>query len=194
MPDTQDRRKLVWITAVVLVVLGVGGYLGFAPNRNPDNGASHQRMPSRSGMHSPTSTPDQPSAVDTGPQISIAVNWLINYHSARWFDPDPTAWINRTLPYITPKLATSYQQDRDAPAGKDWSTFVAHQCTTTVTDTHGVIPTEAPRSSTSVFVDVSGTAVTTCTNGSAPVPRQRVSATVEVVQSGGVWRVDSQPF
>lgn len=129
----------------------------------------------------PTGEPDSPT--------SAARAWLAAYHYANWRE-QPTAWIDRVQPYVTARLHRRNASLRGGHTGVDWQRFVQYQCVTAATDIDAVIPPEAPRTRTTVNVQVAGTLATNCAYGQPEQPRQPIAATIVTVKSHGQWRVD----
>ncbi len=131
-----------------------------------------------------------PSGAD--PQ-TVAMAWLIAYRSASWED-DALAWINRASALATPPLAASYEALRAGKGGGiAWNEFAANHCVATVTDTGAVIPAEAPRTDSTVAVQVGATLVTACGSGKA-VPKEELAVTLTLTKVDNQWKVASHDF
>ncbi len=122
------------------------------------------------------STPPEPSSrgpgrsitsptTDTsgaGSVIENATKWFVAYHSMRWTDTSPADWIDRVRPFVSARLHDSDETLRHGPRGAEWTEFVAGRCTTSMTDVDAVIPPEAPRTASVVYVHVIGSSHTAC--------------------------------
>ena len=180
---------LAWAGGVVVVVAVLGGayLLGLRPPATaPAPGAG------------PTpGSPDLPVTVaaSADPRQS-AMAWLRGERSLSYLDPAPWTWTARVAPVVTGSLASEYLADRGAGGGAEWTDFLAQRCVTTVTNPAAVIPPEAPRSDSEVYVQVSGQAVTRCAVGEAPGGGvEQVSATVELVRgTKGYWRASRRLY
>ncbi|GGM67803.1 hypothetical protein GCM10012275_43010 [Longimycelium tulufanense] len=141
----------------------------------------------------PHTTPVRPTpqAPVTEP-VETARRWLLAYRTRDWTDPGPAVWIDRTRPYVTGAFAAENEQARGGTRGAHWEEFVRRRCRTRVEKATGVIPPEAPRGDTGVYVQVSGIITTTCTAGE-PHPDEPTSATVSVLRGpDGRWRVNQR--
>jgi hypothetical protein len=160
-------------------------------------GAPDPPAPQSAGTVPPASTAPSPAttaiaAPDPDSPLFAAIGWLVAYHSASWTDGSPAAWIDRVRPYVTDPMHTSNETLRTGGGGTDWADYLRQHCTSTVTDTHAVIPPESPGTNTAANVLVTGTIHTTCTAGSSAQPTEQASATLVVVKTSTGWRVDQR--
>ncbi len=128
--------------------------------------------------------------------LLAATAWLRGYRTQVWTDPQPWSWTTRVLPVVTGDLAGDYRTVQTAAGGAEWADYVARRCATDVSALGAVIPAEAPRSATEVYVQVTGDAVTHCAIGAPPGGgTEHLAATVELVRgAGGLWRVTSRLY
>jgi hypothetical protein len=189
----MTSRLRVWgLTAaavVVVVLLGFGAYLLGAGRTPPQVGGGPVAGPS-----SPTVVP-VPVTPTTDPLRSATV-WLRGYRTQSWTDPQPWSWTVRVAPVVTGELAGQYRTVQSAAGGAEWADYVARRCATQVSGLGAVVPAEAPRSDTEVYVQVTGDAVTQCGTGPAPGGgTEHLAATVELVRGGdGLWRVTNRLY
>lgn len=145
----------------------------------------------------PAQTPPPPDAAPSTPAATpeaAGLAWLTTTNTLSWRDPAPEAWVARAEPYLTGDALRAAAEARNGGAGPDWDRMTSDRCTQRVIDTGSVIPPEAPRSDTVVYVQVSGTVVQQCATGT-PLPPQPIAATLELARSTeGTWRVSSQLF
>jgi hypothetical protein len=180
----------VWLV-VVLVVLGVAGYVLGATG-------SHQA----GSVAAPAPTPATPAPVVFGPvaasadPVSSAVSWLRGFRQQSWVDEAPWSWVARVAPVVTGSLASQDQSSVGADGGQQWRDFVSRRCVSRVSPPGGVIPPEAPRTASTVWVQVVADVMTGCETGPAPGgPVEHVAATVELVRgSDELWRVSQRAF
>lgn len=195
----QRSRIAVGAAAAVVAVslVGTAYWLGTRSQQPaaaapaPNTSASTSR-PARTTPPSTSATSALPAPNDP---VTASVDWLITYEGRSW-QQSPGQWVDAVAPYVTDQLEQQYAPDRDGSAGASWPAFVTAHCTTTVQQAGGVIPDEAPRTDTTVYVQVSGSAVTTCTNGQPPPPASvPVAATLEVQRGAdGRWRVNDRMY
>lgn len=199
---TADRRTCrAAKTATVVVAASVALVAGCtsspaAPVRpGPPPTSGPARVP-RSATPLPLlAQPDTTAAAGTNSPADAAEHWLAAYRSMSWTDGTPTAWIARVRPYVTARLDRQDEQYADAGGGADWQTFVAGQCTSTVTDLGAVIPSESPGTAIAVNVEVTATVYTACDAGQSTSPTETASATLVVIPlSDGSWRVDQRLY
>lgn len=184
------RGLLLVVTVVGVALLATGAYL---------LGAT--RTPSPDGLGGPVVVPSAP-ATPPGPvtpspdPLRSATAWLRGYRTQSWTDPQPSTWAARVRPVVTGTLAAQYLGLRDADGGSEWVDYVARRCVTTVLSPGAVIPAEAPRSDSEVYVQVTGNAVTRCGTGLAPGGgSEALAATVELVRGpDGLWRVANRLY
>jgi hypothetical protein len=136
------------------------------------------------------------TAVPSTDPVQSAAAWLRAYRSLAYSDPGPATWVDRVTPVVTSRLAERYQTYRGGTAGADWAEYVNRMCVTTVDDAGGVVPDEAPRTDTSVNVQVGGTVTTRCADGKVPPrPDESAGMTVELeLGDDGLWRVDKRLY
>jgi hypothetical protein len=188
-PPPRARRAVATLAGLLLAATGC------STDTNRTNAQAPPNPPS-AGTLSPPAAPAPSTATtaipapDPDSPLTAAVGWLVAYHSAKWTDDTPAAWIDRVRPYVTDTMHTSNEPLRSGGGGTDWADYVRHHCTNTVTDTHAVIPPESPGTHTAANVQVTGTIHTTCTAGSPPSPTEQTSATLVVVKTSNGWRVD----
>jgi hypothetical protein len=182
-------------------VATLAGVLVLAAGCSADTSRTSTPLPPAeqpAGTFSPSAAPAPSTATaafpapDPDSPLTAAVGWLVAYHSASWTDATPAAWIDRVRPYVTDALHASNETLRSGGGGTDWADYLRQHCTSTVTDTHAVIPPESPGTDTTANVHVTGTVHTTCTAGSPPSPTEQASATLVVVKTGRGWRVDQR--
>jgi hypothetical protein len=181
---------LTGAAVVVALVLGAGAYM---------LGADRTGSPSALGAPvtappAPTLTPS-PVAPATDPLVAASA-WLRGYRTQSWTDPRPWSWTTRVLPVVTGQLAGEYRTVQSAPGGAEWADYVARRCATAVSAVGAVIPGEAPRSDTEVYVQVSGEALTQCGVGAPPGEgAEHLAATVELLRGpDGLWRVTNRLY
>ena len=135
--------------------------------------------------------------------VATAVAWLQAFRDIAYTDPGPTAWIERVRPVVTDRLALTYDQARAGTVGADWASFVARHCTATVHDGYALVPDEAPRTRTTVSVQVVGTLQTRCASAggnavgedAAPQPDEALAATLTLrLSNNGLWKVDQRLY
>lgn len=191
-PTRRTHRALPMLTA--LLVLAAGCSTVTDPTSTP---APFSPQPAAT-LPAPTApTPSTPTTMALAPDpddpLTVATSWLVAYHSASWTDSSPAAWIDRVRPYITDNMHASNETLRAGGGGTDWADYVRQHCTSTVTDTHAVIPPESPGTDTTANIQVTGTIHTTCTAGPARAT-EPASATLVVVKTTTGWRVDHRLF
>ncbi len=186
----MTARGLVIVASVVaaVAVIVLAYLLGTHTNHHPAPAAAVGAPPSAPPeVHRGAPPVDDP--------VTAATAWLRAYRGLQWTDPSPSGWVDRVRPYIGDDLAAEYDRARQGSAGTSWITFVHDKCTTTVRDSGGVIPPEAPHAPDSVYVQVAGTVLTECAAGQPPTPSEPVAATVEVRRiAGGRWVVYRRLF
>ena len=192
-PTERGRRRwLPLVCAVVAVlVLGVVAYLLGATRAAPAGRLG-------GGVASPSTPPvmSAPVVPSQDPLVS-ATAWLRGYRTQSWTDAEPWSWTTQVLPVVTGQLAAEYRAVRGAPGGAEWAGYVARRCVTAVSGVGAVIPGEAPRSDTEVYVQVSGDALTRCGVGAPPGEEgtEHLAATVELVRGpNGLWRVTNRLY
>lgn len=205
--EARPRRR--WLQGVgiatVVAVLGIGAYaLGQASREAPQAGLPNSPVVAPAPPSAGTAPPRGAPAVAAGPDpVVVATSWLQAYRSVRFDDPTPAAWIDHVRPVVTDRLAATYEQYRDGSVGADWTQFVSRQCMTTIEDLNGVIPDEAPRTATTVNVQVAAVLRTRCAAGSGDGSgvgdevgaNGPVSATVTLKKArDGLWRVDKRLY
>jgi hypothetical protein len=128
--------------------------------------------------------------------VESAAAWLSAYRSVRYDDPTPMAWLDRVRPVVTQRLGTEYEGYRDGSIGAGWEEFGRQRCSAAVEDAGGVIPREAPRTRTTVHVQIAGTLHTRCQDPTAAQrPVEDLAATLKLVRGGdGLWRVDRRLY
>lgn len=130
--------------------------------------------------------------------IVAATTWLAAYRTVRYTDPTPTTWAQRVAPLLTePARSQIAQQAAVGVAGASWERFTAGRCNTRVAELAAVIPPEAPRTTTTVYVQVTGVVVTSCDAGSVgDQPDEAIAATLELRQEPGraIWQVARRLF
>jgi hypothetical protein len=175
------------VVLVAAVLTLVGYVLGTSGGRSGSPGA----------VPPPPSGPAVfvPVAAAADPLMS-AVAWLRGYRQQSWTDPEPSSWVGRVAPVVTGSLAREYQGVQGAGGGQEWRDFVARRCVSSVTPPGGVIPPEAPRSASEVWVQVTADVLTHCQTGPAPGQAvEHVAATVELARGlDGLWRVSQRAF
>lgn len=198
----QARRHVVVKVLGVMLALGLlvgAAYLigasttmGTTPPAPPD----HAAAPSAPAVPLPTAVPVPPLALaePSADPVASAQAWLAAYRSVRYDDPTPMAWLDRVGPVITQRLSTEYY--REGSVGAGWAEFVRHQCSGAVENVGGVIPREATRTRTTVYVQVAGILHTRCQDPTAPQwPAEDLAATVELARgSDGPWRVERRLY
>lgn len=198
----MNRRSRIAVGAAAAVVaaslVGTAYWLG-TRNEQP---AAAAPAPTTSPSSSTSSTVTTPATSPTtsalpapNDPVTAGVDWLITYEGRSWQQP-AGQWVDAVAPYVTDQLEQQYVPDRDGSVGAAWPAFVTAHCTTVVQQAGGVIPDEAPRTDTTVYVQVSGSSVTTCTNGQPPPPATvPVAATLEVQRgTDGQWRVNDRMY
>lgn len=131
-------------------------------------------------------------AAPSGDPLETAGEWLQATLALSAADPEPTAWLDRVAPVVTGPLAAQHRDVRDlGSAGAGWDEFVARGCSTTVVDLGGTIPPEAPRTPSTVYVQIAGQQVTSCRGDELgrPAAVDPVAATLELQLGDGLWRV-----
>ena len=134
------------------------------------------------------------STASTGSPQGAAVAWFTALRTASFRDAS-TAWIQKVAPYVTPAMAAAYRKvGADGKGGgADWASFVAEQCVSVVVNAAGVIPAEAPVTTTAAHVQVSATLTTACRTGSR-ASSEFIAATVLVTNQHGSWKVAKREF
>lgn len=176
---------------VVVGALGGCAVLGLGGSGDQDgDGAAAGAAPTSTTAAGPALR----AAVPSDDPLATAQQWLQATVAVSAADPGPAAWLDRVEPVVTGPLAQQLREVPGAgPAGAGWEEFVARGCSTAVVDVGGTIPPEAPRSPTSVYVQVAGQQVTTCRGEDPADPvTEPVAATVELRLDDGVWRVAQQ--
>jgi hypothetical protein len=156
-----------------------------------DSGARDHRRHQLPGAQ-PT-TPAGPNS-PTGSPETVAKHWLLQYRSAAWTDPGPSAWIDRVRPYVTRSMNITNETLRGKPGGADWTTFVRLHCTSNVIDIAAIVPPESPGTATAANVQVSGTVRTSCAAGTTSAPTEITAMTLVVIATPHGWRVDQRLF
>lgn len=180
-----------WVAAVLAFVLVGASAYWMGASQDPDPGGSSGPVA--------TSPPAAGAPISVTPSqdpLQSAIAWLRGYRTQAWTDPQPWTWTTRVLPAVTGALSDQYRALRNADGGSEWLDYVARRCSTTVSAPGAVIPDEAPRSTTEVYVQVTGNAVTNCGTGLAPGgTSEQLAATVELVRgSDGLWRVRNRLY
>lgn len=124
----------------------------------------------------------------------MATKWFVAYHSMRWTDTSPADWIDRVRPYVSARLHERDETLRHGARGAEWTEFVAGRCTTTMTDVDAVIPPEAPRTASTVYVHVIGTSRTACATADPVPPPSVEAATLMLIETPNGWRVDERLY
>jgi len=126
--------------------------------------------------------------------IAVALSWLSTYRGAVYTD-QPSAWIPRIQPFVTPHLFATYETllTNSAGAGADWARFVANKCSSVVIGAGGVVPAEAPHNATLRYVQAAGTLHNTCAAGT-PLPDEALAVTLTMVKTGNQWRVNARNY
>lgn len=189
----SDRWLLGAGALLVVVVVVAGGYaLGTAAG--PGSVADGARGKAAAQGPAEVVLLPLPGAVASEDPVESALAWLRAARTQR-FDDAPTAWIDRVLPVVTARLAQEYESYREGSVGADWAEFVQDRCTATVEEAGGVVPEEAPRSPSTVSVQVAGSLLTRCDRkDAAPRPTEHLAATLELIrQADGRWRVNERP-
>ena len=134
------------------------------------------------------------SAASTGTPQGAAVAWLTALRTASFGDA-AGGWVHKVTPYVTASLEISYRKIAASGrgGGADWTTFVQHQCVSTLVNAAGIIPPEAPVSADAAHVQVSGTLATVCRSGTK-ASTQFLAATVLVIKDHGRWAVAKREF
>lgn len=156
--------------------------------------------PSTTAATTPANPAPPPPEVDMPPSTpaatpeAAAIAWLTTTNTLSWRDSGPDAWVTRAEPYLTGDALQAAQHARSGSPSADWARMTSDRCIQRVIDVDGVIPPEAPRTDTVVYVQVSGTIVQECATG-APLPPQPTAATLEITRSAvGTWQVSAQLF
>lgn len=215
---TGPRRRIGRISAGAAVVVVVAGLVAgaFVVGRNTGQRGPlpAQVEPVPTAQSAPvTTSPIEPSPepstgrpnapaplVEVEPSTDPVLSsqaWLAALRTVRFDDPAPTAWIDRVRPVVTAELAAGYERLRDGSTGADWTSFVEQGCVADVGDLDGVVPRGAPRTQTTVNVQVVGTLQTRCTDqdGAAAHPDEQLAATIVLRRAtGGVWLVDERLY
>lgn len=186
---TTRSLAIVASAALAAVVIGIAYLLG--THSTHPAGATAVGTPLSAGA----SSARPPDPVVVADPVATATAWLRAYRGISWRDPSPSSWVDRVRPYVGDDLAADDDRARQGTAGTSWMSFVHDQCTATAREVGGVIPPEAPRAPTSVYVQVSGTVVTQCAPGAPPRPLEPVAATVELRRlADGRWVVQRRLF
>lgn len=190
----RPSKTLVLVAALAAVVFAGAFALGRAnvsPPTPVDPGLSSPDFASTAGE---ASSYPSPVAGATQP-ADAATGWLRTSRTLDWTDPSATAWTGRVQPYVTDALLDTYTGTGATGPGVEWTEFVEKQCSTRVVNSGTTVPDEAPRTDTTVFVQVAGQVVTSCLRGQPTTPSEDAAATLEVVRaSDGNWRVNKQLF
>lgn len=175
------------VVAGVVAVVAVAAFTATGDGEPAVSEASSPRVPPAAQTQ-----PGLPVAVASDDPLQTAQQWLQATLAVTAADPFPTAWLDRVAPVVTGPLADQHGEvRRSGPVGAGWEEFVARDCFTTVLDVGGTIPPEAPRTPTTVYVQIAGRQVTSCRGDrpGQPTADDPVAATVELRLDGGVWRV-----
>lgn len=197
--------SVVGLFALVFVIAFFVGRGASAPDAPAPDGALEPPAtgalvpPGDSAGPNTSAAPKAPLSAATeaaADPTDAATGWLRTSRGLDWTDPTPTTWTSRVRSYATDVLMASYSQTNSTGPGVGWDQFVQARCSTRVLNAGASVPSEAPRTNTSVYVQVSGQVVTTCLDGPAPSPgNEDASATVEVRRgTDGAWRVNHQLF
>lgn len=183
---SRNRRR-VWVPvavagAAVVAVVAVGVALsgdtgGPTPTTSPTTPHPGAGEAGASGADPTAVVTSRPSA----DPIATAQNWLTAYRTVGYRDPSPTSWAQRVAPLLAePARSQIAQQAATATGGASWERFTAGRCDTHVSGLGAVIPPEAPRTTATVYVQVTATVVTSCAAGAAVQPDEPFSATLEL--------------
>lgn len=190
--DAGRRRRVAALGAVLVLATScsVDPTARTAPTDGPFPTATAPSVPvtgPATAVLPPTVGVD-PGRPDLSSAQSAAKEWLTRYQSASWQDPLPSAWVARTRPVVTQKLALEYEQLLNGGGGASWAKLVSGKCTDTVAGVTATFPSEVPPSERSAVVLVTGTLVTNCPG--VDQTSEPVAATVSVVlEADGLWRV-----
>lgn len=194
-PRRRWRGVLGAVLAAALLVVGAYALGAATVEREPSDVPAAGPEPAPPQTERPELA-QLPAAEPSDDPIASAVAWLVSYRSVRYDDAAPTAWIDRVSPIVTDGLGREYERYREGSAGAEWEEFVRQRCTATVEDADGVIPAEAPRSRSSLSVQVAGSLQTTCpSDGGESRPAEELAATVQLLKGGdGLWRVNRRLY
>jgi hypothetical protein len=192
------RPGAVVAVVVVCVVLAVAGYVLGTGSRG---GARSGSGPGGAPVGGP-GAPAPPPPVVFGPvapamdPVASAASWLRGFRQQSWTDPAPWSWVARVAPVVTGQVAGDDQASVGAGGGEQWREFVAGRCVSRVSTPAGVIPPEAPRTASTVWVQVIADVTTSCKTGPPPGgPVEHVAATVQLVRApDGLWRVGTRSY
>ena len=149
---------------------------------------SSSREPGTSTTSPTTETPNESSVID------VTTKWFVAYHSMRWTDTGPAAWIDRVRPYVSARQHDRDETLRNGARGAEWTEFVAGRCATSMTDVEAVIPPEAPRTASVVYVHVIGSSHTACTTADPVLAPSVEAATLMLIKTPSGWRVDERLY
>jgi hypothetical protein len=170
--------------------------VAFGPTDDPGPVADQVGPPPTDGSGS-TAVATGPSPGPSTDPVTTAENWLTAYRTIGYRDPGPTSWAGRVTPLLAePMRSQIADQAASGSGGVSWERFTTRRCSTHVSDVGAVVPAEAPRTPTTVYVQVTGTVITSCDVAGVAQPDEPFSATLELHKASGQdrWQVARRLF
>ncbi|WP_055494478.1 hypothetical protein [Streptomyces sp. TP-A0356] len=196
MRTVLARRTAALCLAVVAAAGLVGGCTKDAGKHPAAPSPSAPAMSAAPGPGRVTATPagdasagSREGRVDYTDPESVAAAYVQAYVRHGWRDPAPRAYLDRIKPYAT---AAYVKKLRDSSSDRcDVSCEAAKKSRVEVSadNLHTVIPDEAPRSGTEVWVQVSYAERTSWSNGGESTQTGMI---LKLTRSGGKWLVDGR--
>jgi hypothetical protein len=164
-PGTAHRRRVPAATVVLGAVLAVAG----CSQQVPSDTARTSPEPTISGLPHPSAPayPDDPgpsrspsgATVDPSDPQSVAGAFVKAFVGRRYDDP-PRAFLKKVKPFTTADYLARLRQETGDGCGTACKAYIRAKSVTTASVSGTVIPPEAPRTKSSVWVQVSYTKFT----------------------------------
>ncbi|MGW0704889.1 hypothetical protein ACWD4G_02750 [Streptomyces sp. NPDC002643] len=194
MITTHRRATALCLAALAVAVLG-GCTKDEEPGPTPSSStpsvsaAPGTGEPTDSPAEDASASPSASTAVDYGDPEMVAAAFVHAYAEQDWAVDSPRAYLKRITPYAT----TAYVRKlRDSSSDRCDVTCDAAKkggLKVSADDIGTVIPGEAPRTPTEVWVQVTYTERSSWGSGGDSTP---VSVNLQLVKNGGKWLVDAR--